>query len=284
MGPLGDLRKLMGRAVYNIDNAPEGDDRQIKSDQFYMSRLFARQEYFRTLDKIGTSFPEEVRDGRQLPAEKKDEDDITEFHMFLDYESVFAMTMMHNDRFFQRIKFDQDGVTAVIGQDYMDEGESIKPRRIQMLTEVYRAFERTYNRLHETYTNGLSVKEWISSLSLSTNMATREIVALYHKTGTKRNFVEKHQQFWYMPYIKPLLNASVRASQNDEPINEKPIDGRMWYASQQYPADFDFKGLDGGFFTDFEGEEFIPFSDVCMEDVDQVFGKEYNEFAKLNVS
>lgn len=269
MGPLGDLRTLIDASLDLIKETWDKDYRFKNSDQYYLSNIYARQEYQRVLDLNGGMWPGEVPENHLLPKKKKGDSDRTEYHVFLDFDSSFTQTQCHNDRFMAKLKYDYFDHTAITNIDRYEEGDKHRPFKVQMPAFIYQAYSRIYDSLLDKERTVSLTDKWVKSLELGTNVGTRQIYGFYHNTCSKRAFVDKYQKSWFFPLIRPLLRAGARAIQAEEPIHTEPLDGRMWMAPRRYPINEKGEMLDdfGGVFTDHKGEEFIPLQKFCEEDL-----------------
>ncbi|KAF5005458.1 hypothetical protein FDECE_8123 [Fusarium decemcellulare] len=271
IGPLADLHTFIDAAISLIEDNWDHDYFFRDSDQYYISTLYARQEYHRALDLNGGEFPDPI-EGRNLPKKKEGDDDITEYHVVVDFESSFTQTQCHNNRFMYKLQYDNYDLTAHIGQDLLQEGETFKPYKIQMPSTLYQALLRVYDSLALEDRPGMTDRNWVRSLKLGTNIGTEKIYAFYHNTCDKAGFVNKYHDAWFFPLIQPLLRAAVKGIQDKKPIGPRPIDGRIWMPARHYPVDLQDEF--GGVFTDMEGEEFIPLQSFCSEDLMSVIGEE----------
>ncbi|ENH70939.1 hypothetical protein FOC1_g10000988 [Fusarium oxysporum f. sp. cubense race 1] len=251
IGPLGDLRKFIDAALSLIEDDWDQNFLFRDSDQFYIATLYARQEYQRMRDLNGGDFPEDIA-GRDVPRPKGGKDDVTEYHVAVDFDYAFTQTECHNYRFIHKLKYDNFDMTATMKHDALEEG--------------------VYDSLPAEDRPAMSRHNWIRSLRLGTNIGTRLIFAFYHNTCDKAGFLDTFHDAWFYPLIRPLLRVAVRAIQNQHPISPEPIDGRLWVAARQYPK----RDLDeyGGVFTDAPGEEFIPLQEFCSEDIESAIGKD----------
>ncbi|KAF5024436.1 hypothetical protein F66182_3522 [Fusarium sp. NRRL 66182] len=273
MGPLGDLCIFVDAALSLIEDHWDQDYIFRDSDQFYISTLYARQEYQRMLDLNGGEFPEEVR-GRSLPKPKDDGDDVREYHVAVDFDYAFTQTECHNYKFLHKLQYDNFDLTATMKVDVFEEGKRFKPYKIQMPSPIYQALHRVYDSLPAEDRPAMAGRDWIRSLRLGTNVGTRVIYAFYHNTCDKAGFVDTFHDAWFYPLIRPLLRVSVKAVKEHETIGPGPVDGRLWMPARQYPQQFDLQDEYGGVFTDAPDEEFVPLQRFCSEDIESVIGKD----------
>ncbi|KAF9774455.1 hypothetical protein IL306_007532 [Fusarium sp. DS 682] len=162
IGPLGDLRKFVDAALSPIEDDWDQNFLFRNSDQFYIAALYARQEYQRMRDMNGGEFPEEVA-GRSFPKPKGGKDDVTEYHVVVDFDYAFTQTECHNyrfvntsltryylddmNRFIHKLQYDNFDMTATMKHDALDECSRFKPYKIQMPAHVYQALHRVYDSL-----------------------------------------------------------------------------------------------------------------------------------------
>ncbi|KAF5724862.1 hypothetical protein FMUND_419 [Fusarium mundagurra] len=205
-------------------------------------------------DLNGGNFPEDIA-GRDLPRPKGGKDDVTEYHVAVDFNYVFTQTECHNSRFIHKLQYDNFDMAATIKHDALEEGSKFRPYKIQMLHQSTKHFtECTIHFPQKTDqqcqgTIGFAVSDWAQT-----------------------SFLDTFHDSWFYPLIRPLLQVTVRAIQYQHPISPEPIDGRLWVAARQYPkSDLDEYG---GVFTDAPGEEFIPLQEFCSENIESAIGKD----------
>ncbi|KAF4974835.1 hypothetical protein FZEAL_8296 [Fusarium zealandicum] len=269
IGPLGDLRTFIDATLMLIEDTWDPDFRYHDSDQYYISTMYARQEYQRAVDLNDGEFPGEIGE-RHVPRPKQGVEDVTEYHVMVDHEAVFTQTQCHNNRFLHKLQYKNHDHTATMRDDVLEEGPHFKPYQIQMPSNLFQALIRVFESLPEDERPAMSPRNWVRHLKLGTNIGTEIIYAFYHNTCSKRAFLDKYNDSWYFPLIRPLLRASTRAVQEKKPIGPKPIDGRMWLPIKSYP-----EGLEdefGGVYTDFEEEAFIPLQQFCSQNLTSIIG------------
>ncbi|KAK2469307.1 hypothetical protein H9L39_19024 [Fusarium oxysporum f. sp. albedinis] len=191
IGPLGDLRIFIDATLQLIKDTWDPDFKFHNSDQYSISTLYARQEYQRTLDLNDGEFPGDIG-GRKLPRRKKDENDVTEYHLLVDFGYSITQTQCHNDRFMRKLQYKNHDLTATVAEDALEEGENFRPYNIQMPSSLYQAMSRLYDSLLGDERPSMSAKEWVRSLRLGTNIGTGNIYAFYHNTCSKKAFVDKY--------------------------------------------------------------------------------------------
>ncbi|KAH7127362.1 hypothetical protein EDB81DRAFT_141107 [Dactylonectria macrodidyma] len=272
IGHLGDLRTFIDASLRLINETWDPEFKFKNSDQYYISTLYARQEYHRAIDLNGGVFPLEVN-GRKVPELRQNEQDQTEYHVLVDKEYSLTQTQCHNNKFMHKLRYGNYDLTTTINDDLLEEGDTFHPYTIQMPSSLYQGLRRVWEGMLEEERPLGSARQWIRSLELSTNIGTRNIYAFYHNTCSKGAFVGKYQDSWFFPLIRPLLRASVRAINDQEYITSRPIDGRMWTVGPAFPDAPELQDEFGGVWTDLEAEAFIPLQQFCKEDVEAAIGK-----------
>lgn len=274
IGPLGDVRDFLDAANKYIGEVHDEQESHSNSDQLYISKMYARQEFHRTIEHLsdGQHYPG-LEGDRTLPPKRENEDDRTEFHITVDFESAFAQTQCHNDRFMHKLKYNNWDNSATMDKDALDEGDAFKKYNIPMPSYFYQAFVRIFNSIDEKERPGSNARKWVHSLRLGTNVATRRIYAFYHNTCSKKQFVERFKDFWFFTSIDALLKSATRANRQGDPISARPIDGRMWVDAQHHPQNTTDPEGYGGVFTDFKNESYLSFREACGEYWEEIFDK-----------
>lgn len=270
IGPLGHLRDLVDASLKLINETWSEDFKFRNSDQYYLSKLYVRQEIHRAKEINGNVFPN-YGPKREIPEGYwSDNTTQTDFHIAIDYQSAFTVTQCGNENWMRKIGFNNPDHTSMYREDILKEGKTFKPFPIQMPAALFQAFVR----IHNSVVNQMHVKlagQWISSIKLGTHTRSKQIFAFYHNTCSKEHFVDKYRSYWYYPMAKRLLVAATKAIHAKEPITARLIDGRLWQAATPYPADLPDQY--GGVYTDSQtgAELFVPFMDICGEHVEQIF-------------
>ena len=143
--------------------------------------------------------------------ERRSPDQVTEFHVGIEYEFSLFQTRAGYEQFFGWMSYKHAGLSAEMDKDMFKEGENFKPYQIQMPANVASALTRIYDSIPEAHP-GITAAEWISSVKLGTNFVTRHIFALWHCTGPKEFIKSEFPKFWFFPYAKSLLKSSSRPS------------------------------------------------------------------------
>ncbi|KAH6691336.1 hypothetical protein F5X68DRAFT_259416 [Plectosphaerella plurivora] len=247
IGPLGDLRKFIEAGVRAVEKTFDSTFKYHSSDQIYLARLWAQQEVSRTLlIKAG--------------AEEENADE-TEYHVAIDYESALVQTGCYSHPWMHRLNYNNSDHTALVTKDVFDQGKTFKPLPIQMPAVVFQSLARIYKSLPDLKYK-ISARDWVGSLPLDTNVATRNIFAFYHATCSKRDLVRDFKRYWFHPHLKLLLAAAFRETKAGTPIAERLIDGRRWEYKTTYPDEGARDQL-GGVFTDHGEDSFLSFGTLC---------------------
>ncbi|KAF7563712.1 hypothetical protein G7046_g411 [Stylonectria norvegica] len=275
IAPLGDFRKLIDDTQQLIEDTYDLEWKGRDRDQVYISTLYARQEYQRTIDMTGGKYPDAPQ-VVEFPKPKAGTNDTTEYHIFVDFESIFTQTQCHNEPWMRSLHYNNYDLTASVVNDTYNQGrEHHRPFRIQMPFLVYRAMTTVFDSLPKGERLYTKSKNWVQSLPFDTNIGTEVIYSFYHNTCNKDGFLDQYQTFWFFPIIKPLLRVAKQAIQNDTPLHPGLIDGRIWMAPNRYPVlDASVDDEFGGVFTDFAPESFISFKEFCQENITAIIGKE----------
>lgn len=248
----------------------------------------------------------------KLPEPLVVEGEPTELHIGIEYESALFQTKAGYESFFGYMKFDQPGYTAHMEVDMFEAGASFVPYSISMPAAVYAALTRVYEaavkpssaasrsaaeappgapqrsrRDSATTTtttttsssrSRLPASEWIRSVNLGVNYVTRHVYALWHCTGSKDPIDDEYKALWFFPFVASLLRANALSSRAGDELTAAPMDGRAWLPRLQYPVEDSRApmagGEYGGAFTDFKGEEFLSFGQLCGEWQDALFAGE----------
>jgi hypothetical protein len=287
IGPLGDLLAFIDATIVLVDESYDPEFRYRDSDQLYLARLYARQEYHRNIGLIPRDKPYpgiQNGKGRTLPKPRVNESEVTEYHVTVDFEYAFAQHHCYNERFMQKLKYNNWDKTTTISKDYLDEGDGFRPYSIQMPSYTYKALARIWDSIDEEEKPTSTALEWVQNLRMNTNVATQKIFAFYHSTCYKQKFVERFQDYWFFPYIDTLLRTAAKENRKGMPISASPIGGRMWIAANSHPVRLDVEGRDlegyGGVFTDHEEESYLTYRELCGKSWNKVFKIEEKEEQK----
>ncbi|CAM1508801.1 Fc.00g056490.m01.CDS01 [Cosmosporella sp. VM-42] len=274
IAPLGDFRKLIDDTQRMIEDTYDLNWQGRDRDQVYISTLYARQEYQRTLDMNDGKYPIDPR-VVEYPKPKQGNNDTTEYHIFVDFDSTFTQTQCHNEPWMRNLQYNNSDLTASVINDTYDGGRvHHRPFKIQMPFLIYRVMTGIFNSLPKGERLYVKPKDWVHSLPFGTNIGTEVIYSFYHNTCNKDAFMERYHKLWFFPIVKPLLRVAKHAIQDNTPLHPELIDGRIWMAPKRYPVDGNLDDEFGGVFTDFETEPFIPFQNFCQENITAVLGVE----------
>ncbi|KEY75260.1 hypothetical protein S7711_07614 [Stachybotrys chartarum IBT 7711] len=269
IGPTADMRRLVDATMDEIEATYDAEFPQSESDQYYLSNVWGRQEYFRSVAVAnGGEVPGGPKD-REIPRVREDDQE-TEYHIAIDYESALFQTKAGYEPFFGYMQYNQTGLKAKMDIDMFDLGEQFQPYDIEMPSVVAGAMAKLYDAIPEAHP-GSSSEDWLSTVSLGTNYVSRHIYALWHCTGPKE-WIDKHfPTLWFYPFVRPLLRAAVKASQSGDLISTAPIGGRHWAPKTWFPED---AHVLGGAWTDKNGTTFVPWAELCGGHEDILFGGE----------
>jgi hypothetical protein len=260
IGPVDDLRDLIDATMDEIEATYDPDYGSSDSDQFYVANVWGRQEYYRSLAREGDSFDAGGKD-KKIPRIRHD-DQQTEFHVSIDYESALFQTKAGYEPFFGPLQFNGANYTASQSTDYLDQGEDFEPYDIQMPPTVAKYMSRLYDDVADAHP-GSDSTNWIKSVKLGTNFVTQHIYALWHSTGPKEPIDSEYTKFWFFPLLRPLIKASIKSSQKGDLIWSEPIDGRLWAPKMWFPNSTALKDPYGGVWTDVNTTSFLPWADLC---------------------
>ncbi|RDA95451.1 hypothetical protein CP533_5462 [Ophiocordyceps camponoti-saundersi (nom. inval.)] len=269
IGPVHDLRRLIDETMDEISATYDPHYDLRESDQYYVSNVWARQEYWRSKRAIG-----DVSGGPQdrVVPEKRSEQHETELHVAIDYESHIFQTKAGYEPFLRRLAFTEgDSNTTTVNEDVLQLGPHFEPYSIHMPVSVRKALTRLHDDLPEVRRSS-SAGEWIRTLNLGVNLVTKHIYAVWHCTGLKDSFDEQYRLQWWYPYTMSLLKAAVKSSQAGHLISAAPIDGRQWAPKKKFPASLPSGDvLYGGAWSDADGGRFVAWSELCAAHEDVLF-------------
>jgi hypothetical protein len=240
------------------------------SDQYYITRLYAQQEYYRILALTGGVVPFH-EEGQMLPRPRLGKNNETEFHIMVDFDSSVTQTQCHNDKFLREVQYKNYDQTATVGDTLSKKDSPHRTFRIQMPSAIYLSLAKLYESLDQSLRPLATTKEWIQNLSLRTNLATRQIYALYHNTCNKEHFVDKYRESWFYPLRILFLQEAMKANQLQEPISAHHINGRLWFPAESYPKRLNYTIDLGGVFTDLATEHFVSLDNLCGQHFPDVF-------------
>ncbi|RCI12259.1 hypothetical protein L249_1339 [Ophiocordyceps polyrhachis-furcata BCC 54312] len=271
IGPVHDLRRLIDETMDEISATYDPHYDLRESDQYYVSNVWARQEYWRSKRRaVGGDVSGGPQD-RVLP-EKRSEKHETELHVAIDYESHIFQTKAGYEPFLRRLAFsDGDGNATTVNDDVLHLGDQFKPYPILMPVSVRKALTRLYDDLPDVR-RGVSAGEWIRAISLGVNLVTKHIYAVWHCTGLKDSFDEEYRLQWWYPYTMSLLKAAVKSSQAGQLISADAVDGRRWAPKKTFPSSLPSGDvLYGGAWSDADGGRFVAWSELCAAHEEVLF-------------
>ncbi|KAL7945129.1 hypothetical protein V8C42DRAFT_358166 [Trichoderma barbatum] len=258
MAPIGDLRRYIAATMDEITTTHDPTYEFRESDQYYLSNVWGRQEYWRsrmTGGKISPGPADKIIPVKSNPFQK------TEYHVAIEYESALFQTRAGYEPYFGYLQFNESGLTAELNADVRQEGPLFEPPAVKMPENVAASLSKLYDDAPEAHPGSTST-DWLSTVQLGVNFITHHIYGLWHCTGPKQ-FVElEYPTLWFYPFVKSLLRAAVKASQAREPLTEKLIDGRRWVPKNYYPVANVLGGEFGGAWTDLDND-FVPWRDLC---------------------
>ena len=287
MGPVGEMRTLMAAALAEMEEQQQQHDAQSdldSSEQYHVSNLFGRQEYYRTLNTTGRE-PQGGPDNRRIP-EKQHEDQQTEHHMAVDYKSIlFQPRSGGYGAFLSRLRFSRPGFKARVDSDVFGQGEDFVPRDMHMPTNVRYALVRLYDSIPRAHP-GQMARSWVGAVELGVNLVANHIYAVWHcssgaddsEGGGSRQLVPREAaRMWWYRYARSLVKATVRAFQNGELITHQLMDGRQWAPKMAYPDRKTLRDELGGAWTDSgsgDGKEFVEWETLCGRYGEELFAGE----------
>lgn len=278
LGPVGDMRRLIDTTMDEIKATYDESFELRDSDQYYISNVWARQEYWRSKEAVHGG---EVHGGpadRIIP-EKRRQGEKTELHVAIEYESALFQTKAGYEPFLTRLSFDQSNLTATVKTDVLEAGDKFEPYSIEMPSNVQAALTRLYDAIPDAH-RGTAASDWIRTVSLGVNLVTKHIYALWHCTGPKDGFDAEYRVYWWYPFAESLLKAAVKSSQARHLISPRLIDGRRWAAKTVYPSSKKLAGsMYGGAWSDAHGGGFIPWAELCGPHEESLFQGERNNAA-----
>ena len=231
------------------------------SDQFYVGNVWGRQEYYRSkqakVKDTSIRRPSDAQDPRKLP-----EGESPELHTTIDYDASLFQPMAFNQRFLEWIKFNGPSLSSLLKPEGF--GASVE---MFMPKTTANAFRRIFKLIPDGYP-GLKELRMLNATNFGVNYAAEHIFAIWHCTGLKADVPVYFQSMWFYPYVRPLLLAIVKRSQEQKDadvIGAGPINGRIWKRKYTYPSKEDGAGDFGGSWSDAgpDNWSFVPWRDTC---------------------
>ncbi|KAG6011865.1 hypothetical protein E4U54_007863 [Claviceps lovelessii] len=271
IGPVFDLKRVVAAAMDEIAATYDPGFWVPGSDQYYLANIFGRQEYWRNRKFLNNS--QVVDDGqnpnRVIPAKLTEEQE-TELHMAIEYESSLFQTKAGNELFTGYLQYNLKDQTANVNIDLFEKGESFRPYPISMPDNVRDALLKLFNSVSDAHP-GASTKTWIRLAHLGTNFVTKHIYSIWHCTGGKEAIDYEYTKMWFHPFVKSLLRETVKAWRRNDPISTKLIDGRRWIPYRSYPGKEVSDDEYGGAWSDGTNQTFLTWKEMCGHDEGTLF-------------
>ncbi len=267
IGPVSEIRN-----VYEASSRLVRDHHVTDSDQFYFADVWGIQEFARLGLESNVIYPVNV----SIPS--IEEGHRTEYHISLDYDASLFQTVGYYDPFIIWLRYDgtlQAGKPEGSPIPKLDHFElekdilSLRPPLAAISSPSPQAGKAINMQLPHHATN-VSPKGWKEML-LATNLITKHVPALIHMMMEKEYRVKWWKNMWFTPYARELKRAS--SVEDDSPISEKPINGRMWYRAEgpviKFPQESSHGRRDGAWS---DRGAWIPWSDLCGAHEEFLFG------------
>jgi hypothetical protein len=262
MGPVGDVKRVVDATMDEIKATYDINFWQSDSDQYYLSNVWGRQEYWRS--KLNADQPA-VEGGppeRVIPQNISESGEF-ELHMGIEYQSALFQTRTWNDPFIGYLQFDEVDYSSRVQVHLAGQEEHFRPYLLQMPKSVQTALTKLYESIAEMHARRAADK-WLRMAHLGTNLVTKQIYGLWHCTGAKEGIDTEFTRMWFYPFVKSLLKVSVKSSQRIGLISPKLMDGRKWSAKWFYPAEGELEDEYGGAWSDeVAGGKFVPWKHIC---------------------
>lgn len=260
MAPIGDLKRYIAATMDEIRATHDPAYEFRESDQYYLSNVWGRQEYWRARmmeSDIPGGPPDKIIPVKHTPFQT------TEYHVAIEYESALFQTRAGYQPYFGYVSFNESGLAATLNTNIPIDGPVLAPSTVKMPKNIATSLSKLYDDIPDAHPGSTSA-DWLGAVELGVNFVTHHIYGLWHCTGSKQFVEVEFPTMWFYPYVKSLLKAAVKASQADPdaPLTQKLIDGRRWVPKNAYPAAGAFSDEFGGAWTDADGE-FVPWRDLC---------------------
>ncbi|KAG5967365.1 hypothetical protein E4U58_002176 [Claviceps cyperi] len=267
IGPVADLTKVINAVMREISTTYNPRFWQANSDQYYLSNVWGRQEYWRNQTFVGKSEALELSSTvERIIPEKETDNQETELHMAIEYESSLFQTKAGNELYLGYVQYNLADQSANVNIDLFGKGQSFRPYPIRMPDNVRTALINLYNSVPDAHP-GASAESWLKLAHLGTNFVTKHIYGLWHCTGGKEALDGEYMKMWFYPFVKSLLRETVKSWKRNDPISTKLIDGRRWIAKRSFPnrgpSDDDDVEEYGGAWSDESGEPFVTWKEMC---------------------
>lgn len=259
MGPISEMRALVAATLAEIE-ASSPEDPHRRSDQYWVANLFGRQEYYRSLEVTGKE-PEGGPDDRRIPTKRHD-DQQTEFHIALDYQSALFQGKAGYAQYLRYLQFNKDEFKTTVTRDMFGLSSDLISCEVEMPANARSALGRLYDSIPEAHPGSVA-SGWIRNVKLGVNVITKHIFVVWHCTGTKGSFKKESVKMWWYRFARSLVEATVRAFQDGELITDHLVDGRRWGPKMVYPDLQTLHDALGGAWTDYEGGQFVEWNELC---------------------
>lgn len=273
IGPVADLRDYVHEAMAEINATYDKDFYASESDQYYLSNIWGRQEYYRSLVNSEDGQVPEETDKRRPPKLRADGQK-TEFHIAIEYESSLFQTKAGYEPFFGYRQYDEPGYSTMMDVDMFDLGDDdFEAYDIKMPENVQHALTRIYDSIPAEHPKKEETSEWLANAKLGTNYVTKHIYAVWHCTGPKEWIDTEYPKLWFYPYASALVKAAIAAFQRSSALGDEEvkIDGRKWVAKTIYPEKEVLRDPLGGAWSDEDGGKWVNFEEICGVYYDALF-------------
>lgn len=280
LGPVSAVRDVFNATLDLIHTNHTTD-----SDQFYFANLWAGQEYQRRL--LGAEkqpywwIKKDSVDWLTLEEGKR-----YDYFVGLDYEAVLFQTMAFFRPYLTWMKFDGQPKSIKTSRNTPEQHQLSDPYYDRVLPDdvasarsPFHPAIRTQAYAKANKVPGQELKNatlpthltW-RDLKLGINVISNQIFPLLHFTGPKEFRHLWWPRLWFVPYAEELLQASAEMLRMPkEPVHDKPIGGKMWWAGELDA----WKGVDmgpkGGAFSD--NATYLSWDTLCKAHESAVFVK-----------
>ncbi|KAG6039115.1 hypothetical protein E4U41_003197 [Claviceps citrina] len=164
IGPVNDVRHVVNAVMEEIDATYDIQFWQSDSDQYYLSNVWGRQEYWRNKTFGQDKYLEDGTALDRIIPEKKDYAQEIELHMAIEYESSLFQTRAGNELFTGHLQYNLADQSAHINIDLFGKGESFRPYPIRMPDNVRTALMKLYDSVPDAHP-GAAAEKWIQLVS-----------------------------------------------------------------------------------------------------------------------
>jgi hypothetical protein len=204
MGPAKDMRAMFSATMDVLRRKFDEDYEFRNSDQFYFQEMWTEQEIGRLELKNGTVEAPKIRDDVYGIVPEIPEDQRTEFHVTLDYESDVFQTTAYYTEYLTWMSFNHSTPSHDRGSGNVKRIDQI------VLTEDISHSRPPFGiaKMDDSIPAG---KGW-EDVMLGTNVITQQAFPLLHVTNEKRYRESWWPNMWFHPHAKALLEASKRSA------------------------------------------------------------------------